>query len=87
MGEKLDEAVAQVSVRKAPPNRMFLQIHGANGTLPDGRGLTIGSTCGAGGVSLIICVIDNPNTLHHFTVSGEEVVRALLANGALEVAS
>jgi hypothetical protein len=75
-------------IRIIPRNVMFLQQSGANGTLPDGRKFDIGSTCGLGGVSLIISVYGKTKDGHDspsFEINAREAMDLLCRAGAFDL--
>lgn len=82
--------VATVPIRRAPKNALFMRQSGGDGRLPDGRKFDIGSTCGLGGVSLVVCVYSADGHSGTggpdggtFLVDGQEMIEALHARGLL----
>lgn len=88
--DEKDPEVGTVPIRRAPKNVMLLRQDGANGRLPDGRKFDISSTCGLGGVSLVLCVYSADGRSGTggsdggmFTVDGREMIESLIARGQL----
>jgi hypothetical protein len=88
--EHKHQPIASVPIFKAAPNVMFLRSDGGKGNLPDGRKFDIGSTCGLGGVDLVLCVYsaDGRSGTHAadggtYIVDGREMIGALFERGLL----
>lgn len=85
MGKTREEAttVAETPIKKQPKSALYLRQSGAEGELPSGRRFDIGSTCGFGGVELVIVVYgkDGDDASETFTISARDAIEVLIAKG------